>query len=78
MKILVIFLKHLIGPSSAEANDTYTCVLFKLMSLCDDEDAIWDFSLFYDLLDFFHNCILLNKLYFCIRYMPWFGIVIDW
>ena len=24
------FLKHLIGLSSAEANDTYTCILFKL------------------------------------------------
>ena len=47
------FLKHLIGPSSAEANNTYTCILFKLTSKCDDKDAIWDFSLFYDFLDFF-------------------------
>ena len=23
------FLKHLIGPSSAEANGIYTCILFK-------------------------------------------------
>ena len=28
MKILVI----IIGPSSAEANDKYTCILFKLTS----------------------------------------------
>ena len=36
------------------------------------------FSLFYDLLDFFTIVICFNDLYFCIRYLPWFGIVIDW
>ena len=32
MKILLYFFKKMIGPSSAEANDTYKCILFKLTS----------------------------------------------
>ena len=31
-KMLLYFFKKMIGPSSAEANDTYTCILFKLTS----------------------------------------------
>ena len=34
MKILVIF------PSSAEANDTYTCIPFKLTSYLGDKNVI--------------------------------------
>ena len=29
MKIFVIFLLKMIGPSSTEANDTHKCILFK-------------------------------------------------
>ena len=40
MKIFVIFLKKMICPSSAEANDTYTCIPFKLTSYLGDKDVI--------------------------------------
>ena len=32
IKIWSIFLLKMIGPSSTEINDTYTCILFKLSS----------------------------------------------
>ena len=32
--------KKMIAPSSTEANDTYTCILFKLTSSLGDKDVI--------------------------------------
>ena len=38
IKILLNF--FMIAPSSAEANDTYTCILFRLTSSLGDKDVI--------------------------------------
>ena len=40
MKILLNFFKKMIATSSTEANDTYTCILFKLTSSMGDKNGI--------------------------------------
>ena len=65
----------MIAPSSTEANDTYTCILFKLASSLGDKDVIWDLSVFYyDLSNILQFSWTLHVLELDI----FLGIIIDW
>ena len=60
----------MVRPSSTEANDTYTCILLKLMSYLGLKDVTSDFSFFYnDLLNILQfSC---NE-HFMFLNLPWY------